>query len=213
MTRSPLRICFFGDSMVNGTGDDAALGWVGRACAAARRAGRDLTFYNLGIRGDTSEDIRARWEYETKGRLPPGHDGRLVFCFGANDACTGEDGAPRVSADRAVANAEAILVAAMARRPVLMVGPFPIGEPVTDARVAALSMRFAALCDRLGLAFLPVIDIVLASEAWRKEVAAGDGAHPNEQGYALIADAFTRWPAWRAWIEGGSLSEKPLERA
>ncbi|HZC55143.1 MAG TPA: hypothetical protein VE396_03730 [Xanthobacteraceae bacterium] len=33
--RKPIRICFFGDSMVNGTGDDACLGWVGRICAAA----------------------------------------------------------------------------------------------------------------------------------------------------------------------------------
>ena len=35
------RICFFGDSFVNGTGDDDALGWVGRLCAAERRAGLD----------------------------------------------------------------------------------------------------------------------------------------------------------------------------
>ena len=28
----PLRVCFFGDSFLNGTGDDACLG---RACAAA----------------------------------------------------------------------------------------------------------------------------------------------------------------------------------
>ena len=25
-----MRICFFGDSFVNGTGDDECLGWVGR---------------------------------------------------------------------------------------------------------------------------------------------------------------------------------------
>jgi hypothetical protein len=28
-----IRICFFGDSIVNGTGDDACLGWVGRICS------------------------------------------------------------------------------------------------------------------------------------------------------------------------------------
>lgn len=30
-----IRICFIGDSLVNGTGDEAALGWAGRLCAMA----------------------------------------------------------------------------------------------------------------------------------------------------------------------------------
>lgn len=201
MARAPLRICFFGDSMVNGTGDDACLGWVGRACAAARRGGRDVTCYNLGIRRDTSEDVLARWQTEAKGRLLPEHDGRLVFSFGANDACLGEDGKVRVTPDLAVANAEAILVAAMAARPTLMVGPLPVCDPEVDIRVRELSARFSALCDRMGIPFLPVVDIASSSEAWRREVAAGDGAHPNEQGYALVAEAFIRWPAWRSWID------------
>jgi acyl-CoA thioesterase-1 len=201
MTLAPLRICFFGDSMVNGTGDDACLGWVGRACSAARRGGRDVTCYNLGIRRDTSEDVLMRWESEAKGRLLPKHDGRLVFSFGANDACLREDGKVRVTPDRAVANAEAILVNAMASRPTLMVGPFPICDPGVDIRVRELSARFSALCDRLGISFLPVVDIASASDIWRQEVAAGDGAHPNEQGYALVAEAFIRWSAWRAWID------------
>jgi hypothetical protein len=52
-----MRICFVGDSLVNGTGDPVGLGWVGRACAAARRRGHEVTCYNLGIRRDTSADI------------------------------------------------------------------------------------------------------------------------------------------------------------
>ncbi len=213
MNRPPLRICFFGDSMVNGTGDDACLGWVGRACAAARRGGRDVTCYNLGIRRDTSEDVLIRWESEAKGRLPPEHDGRLVFSFGANDACPGADGAVRVTPDRTLANAEAILTAAAAWRPTLMVGPLPICDPIVDARIAELSARFAALCDRLGIPFLPVIDIASSSEAWAREVASGDGAHPNEQGYALVAEAFMRWDAWQGWMREGSAPSRSPARA
>lgn len=200
MTAASLRICFFGDSMVNGTGDDACLGWVGRACAAARQGGHDVTCYNLGIRRDTSEAVRIRWESEAEARLPADQDGRLVFSFGANDGCLGPDGALRVAPERSLANAEAILVAAVARRPVLMVGPLPICDPEVDARTAELSARFSILCARLGIPFLSVIDIASASETWRREVAAGDGAHPNADGYALIAGAFTRWAPWRAWL-------------
>ena len=54
-----LRICFVGDSFVNGTGDETKLGWTGRVCAALEVNNPDLeiTFYNLGIRRDTTEDI------------------------------------------------------------------------------------------------------------------------------------------------------------
>jgi acyl-CoA thioesterase-1 len=103
-----IRICFFGDSIVNGTGDDACLGWVGRICSAARRRGIDLTCYNLGIRRDTSTDILARWQIEARARLPDQYDGRLVFSFGANDCCPGDDvGGVRVAPERAIADANA----------------------------------------------------------------------------------------------------------
>ena len=43
-----MRICFIGDSFVNGTGDDDALGWPGRVVSMARSKGLDVTYYNLG---------------------------------------------------------------------------------------------------------------------------------------------------------------------
>jgi lysophospholipase L1-like esterase len=199
---SPLRICFFGDSMVNGTGDDACLGWVGRACAAARRDGRDVTCYNLGIRRDTSADVLARWRGEAEVRLPPEYDGRLVFSFGANDCCPGEEnGGVRVAPARALANAEAILTEAIAWHPTLMVGPLPICDAAVDRRTADLSTGFASLCARLGIPYLAVFHLAASSEAWTREVAAGDGAHPNEAGYSVVAEAFKRWAPWRSWIE------------
>ena len=195
-----LRICFFGDSMVNGTGDDACLGWVGRACATARRSGRDITCYNLGIRRDTSADVLKRWRREGEARLPPEYNGRLVFSFGTNDCCEGDDGAVRVPHARTLAHAEAILREAAAWRPTLMVGPFPIFDPAVDARVAALSADLAALSARLQVPYFAVAPVVAACGAWAGEVAAGDGAHPNEEGYAAVADAFMAWDAWRAWV-------------
>jgi acyl-CoA thioesterase-1 len=55
-----LRICFIGDSFVAGVGDETALGWTGRLLARSAEAGRPATGYNLGIRRNTSTDIRAR---------------------------------------------------------------------------------------------------------------------------------------------------------
>jgi acyl-CoA thioesterase-1 len=88
-----IRICFIGDSFVNGTGDDTALGWVGRVCAAARGRGVGLTAYSLGIRRDTSVDVLARCEREWSRRLPAGIDGRIVLSFGVNDTVIEDGGA------------------------------------------------------------------------------------------------------------------------
>ena len=200
---APMRICFFGDSFVNGTGDDACLGWVGRVCAAARHARRDVTCYNLGIRGDTTAHVLQRWRCEAEARLLPEHDGRLVFSFGANDCCptTNGDGV-RVAPGQAIANAKTILTVARASRPTLMVGPLPVGDAATDRRIAALSTEFATLCAGLGVPYLDLFDLVAASPVWSREVAQGDGAHPNTGGYGEVAEAFILWAPWRRWIDG-----------
>jgi lysophospholipase L1-like esterase len=199
----PIRVCFIGDSFVNGTGDDNCLGWVGRVCATSRQRGVDVTCYNLGIRRDTSAGIRARWKREAGCRLLPEHDGRLVFSFGANDCCLTDDGSRvRVAHDAALANARAILAEARAWLPTLMVGPIAVGDAEADARIAALSAEFAPLCAGLKVPFLEVFPLAAGSETWKREVAAGDGAHPNGGGYGIIADAVERWAAWQGWSGG-----------
>jgi acyl-CoA thioesterase I len=200
-----MRICFIGDSLVNGTGDPTLLGWVGRVCAAARRRGHDITAYNLGIRGDTSAEIAARWQEESVRRLPPGIDGRLIFSFGAND-CIGRDSPPRVPAAQALANARAVLEGARQRHPTLMLGPTPTALPETDPRIAALSRDLAKLAAELSIPYLDLYTPLAAMPLWRLEITIGDGAHPGAAGYALIADLVEGWAPWQRWTEAVSAS-------
>ena len=204
-----MRICFIGDSFMNGTGDDDCLGWPGRLCARARRSGRDVTLYNLGIRRDTSADILVRWEREARVRLLPEHDGRLVFSFGVNDCVHEVPDRRRVPEDEALANAHAILVRAAAWLPTLMIGPPWTGEPDLDVRVRRLSERLAGLCGALAVPFLPVCNSLAGADAWLREAAEGDGIHPNRQGYALLADLVAAWPEWRSWVERPGRSPPP----
>jgi acyl-CoA thioesterase-1 len=199
-----MRVCFFGDSFVNGTGDDEGLGWVGRIVARARGAGVDVTAYNLGIRGHTSADLAARWMGEARLRVRPELDGRLVFSFGTNDCASSEtSGLPRVARGDALAHAEAILKAASDWLPTLMIGPGGLaGYADANDRIVALSADLAALCQRLDVPYLEICDLTLGSAVWAEEVRAGDGAHPNSRGYALLAEAVDAWPAWRQWVEG-----------
>ena len=195
-----MRICFIGDSLVNGTGDPTLLGWVGRVCAAGRRRGHDITCYNLGIRGDTSADIARRWQEESTRRLPAGSDGRLIFSFGAND-CVTRDGAPGVAPERALANARSVLEEARRHHPTLMLGPAPVALADAYPRIAALSGAFAALAAELTIPYLDLYTPLAAMPLWRLEITIGDGAHPGAAGYALIADLIEGWAPWRRWTE------------
>lgn len=194
-----LRICFFGDSFVNGTGDPAMLGWVGRVCAAARAEGAEITAYNLGIRRDTSADVRAHWREEAKRRLPLGVEGRLVFSFGANDSVV-EGERPRVDPAVSVANLRAILQDAVRMAPTLMVGPPPLGDAVRHTRLIELCDSFAALCGEMAVPYLPVCRPLIARPTWLDEAAAGDGAHPGAGGYAALAGLVTGWADWKKLI-------------
>lgn len=195
-----MRLCFIGDSFVNGTGDDECLGWAGRLCRTARTAGKDVTYYNLGVRRDTSADIAVRWRNEAMARLPPLMPGALIFSFGVND-CVIEDGRRRIAPAETLHNAGDILAEAKVRRRTLMIGPPPPGDAADAAQVADLSQALARICADLDVRFLPVFDPLSRSAAWRAAQARGDGAHPDAAGYAEWAALVGQWPAWHDIFE------------
>lgn len=196
-----MRICFIGDSFVNGTGDDEALGWPGRLVAAACRSGLDVTYYNLGIRRDTSDDIAARWRDEALRRLPEGCSPRLAFSFGTNDCATNEAGVARVPLKRSLENAERILRTAAAMAPTLMIGPIPaVSNEAAAGRVRELSRELADLCQRLAVPYLETADFIARCEVWAREARARDGAHPNKGGYAALAGFIAASPAYAQWL-------------
>lgn len=196
---SNLRICFIGDSFVNGTGDPECLGWTGRVCAAAYTSGYPLTYYNLGIRRDTSADIAQRWREEVFRRLPDDCDRRVVFSFGANDT-TWENGQTRVSLSDSIENTYQILKAAKQQFPVLMIGSPPIADFEQNLRIAHLSDQLASVCRELDLPYLDVFTSLQNSDVWMNEVAAFDGAHPQASGYAELSRLVQNWPAWQSWF-------------
>ena len=188
-----MRICFVGDSFVNGVGDDDGLGWAGRLCATARRSGHDVTRYDLGVRGNTSAQIAERWEREVEARLRLREDGRVVFSFGSNDGVQGIDPL------HTLAHADAILSRARSLWPSLMVGPLPVGAAPADVRIDALCRSLATLSADRGVPYLRVYEVG-TSEVFRREAALDDGAHPNRGGYAALADTIAAWEAWTSWF-------------
>jgi len=197
-----IRICFVGDSFVNGTGDSECLGWTGRICVNANKKGYDITYYNLGIRRDTSTDIAKRWLQEVSLRLPKEYDGRVVFSFGLNDTSI-ENGKPRVELKKSVENTYNILSVAKQLYPVLLIGPAPYAEQ-EDAerrqRNTDLSHQLAVVSQQLDVPYLDVFPILEKSSIWIDEAKANDGVHPQAGGYTEFAKIVENWDAWLNWF-------------
>jgi len=195
-----LQICFLGDSFVNGAGDPDCLGWAGRICAQACHLGHDVTYYNLGIRGETSTGLKERWLKEVSYRLRSEPEGRIVFSFGANDT-TLENGKTRVAFETSLENTRNILKVAKQMFPVLMVGTAPIGDYDQNRRIARLSMAFASICDEIDVPYLDIFTFLQASTVWTNQTMANDGAHPRAAGYAHLAQLVQNWQPWLSWFE------------
>ena len=207
-----LRICFIGDSITNGYGDPEYRGWPAFLSAAARRDGCDITAYNLGVRGDTSGMVRARWRGEAEARLPAEMPAALIFAFGIND-CAKIDGVRRVEVMQSMANAEAILSQAKAWLPMIFVGPTPVDAvrdtpqflpgkvlEISNDLIADMNSRLEALCNELAVSFIDIYTPLGRNDSWRAAMAKGDGVHPTADGYAIIAQLIGADPAWKGLI-------------
>ena len=190
-----IRICFVGDSLVNGAGDTSNLGWVGRVCAAANQFGFHVTLYNLGIRRETSTDIMQRWRQECRPRQPADADNRMVFAFGVNDT-TIEDGHCRVDLHDSVTNARAVISEAQTLGPVLWIGPTVVQDTKQNQRIVQLDQAYAELAKELNVPYLSVFDALNTSGPWLDELRAGDGSHPGQDGYVQLAGLVKQWPSW-----------------
>ncbi|WP_096608222.1 GDSL-type esterase/lipase family protein [Calothrix sp. NIES-2100] len=194
-----MRICFLGESFVNGTGDPECLGWTGRICVNAQKKGHEITYYNLGVRRETSTELKNRWHREVTYRLPKEYDGRVVFSFGVNDT-TIENGKTRVAVEDSIQNIWSILSAAQQLYPVLMVSPPPCTDEAQNQRIANLAQEFALVCQELNIPYLNVFPILEKSAIWLEEARNYDGAHPRAAGYAEFAQIVDSWDAWLNWF-------------
>lgn len=210
---SVIRICFLGDSTTIGTGDTSFLGWPARVSNAAWESGSDVTCYNLGVRGDTSEQIAARWRAECESRLIPDLAGAVVFSFGLNDSAD-QDGVRRVPLERSVETARALLGESKSRWSTLWIGPSPIDEsrqPVTGAtgqrfdlrneRVREYNEAYRELAIDLAVPYLDLFTPLIEDDAFMASMKSGDAVHPTRKGYEIIAERVTAWAGWQGLIK------------
>lgn len=189
------RICFIGDSFVQGTCDPECLGWAGRVSSAGRKSGYNITAYNLGIRRDTSRDILARWETECMARFNVECTRYVVFSFGANDM-TLKNGSLRVPFPESIDNFSRIISKSKSIFKTLVVGPPPVGDQDQDSRIIRLCGAYAQCSEAMGVSYLPIAEPLIKNSIWMHDINSQDGTHPGAEGYGQIADLVCSWSAW-----------------
>lgn len=184
---------------MNGTGDPECLGWTGRLCVDANQKGQDITYYNLGVRGETTELLKKRWQEEVIYRLPKEYDGQVVFSFGVNDTVV-TNGNRRVSLLNSIFNTREILSRAQELYPVLFIGPPPTLDNDQNARLSELTMYFGRICRELGVPYFDIFPILKKSTIWFDEMHGYDKAHPRSKGYQEFANIIKEWDEWKKWF-------------
>lgn len=195
-----LRVCVVGDALVAGVGDARSLGWVGRVGARTPRDEGQVTLFALGVPGETSAGLLARWREETGRRFTgaPPEACRLVVGVGHEDLHQG------VTLPRSRLNLANVLDECASRGlRAFVVGPPPGPDAAPDGelngRIQELSVALADVCLRRGITYVDAFGPLVAHEDWLTDLEAGDGTHPGQAGYGLIAWLVLHG-GWRPWL-------------
>lgn len=196
------NICIFGDSIAYGAWD-ASGGWVDRlrGFLHARTLASNFTdyyfVYHLGIPGNTTHDVLARFVSEVDAREP-----HVIICaVGINDSRSRDaDRTPHVAEDIFRVNAGALIAEAKERAPkVFFIGltrvdetktmPYEEGIYFENKNILRYNAILKEMTREASLGFIEVHDTLDA----KKDLI--DGLHPNARGHEklfnLIRDYLT----------------------
>lgn len=194
-----MRVLVFGDSITQGFWD-ADGGWVNRIRKYYDQQMIDgtnndpPTIFNLGVSGDSSDDILARFDNETKARAS--EELAFVIAIGVNDSRT-KAGENFSDIDRYKQNLSEILkLARQYSNKVLFIGLTPCVEersnPVswsntgyTNGRIKKFNNTLREFCEENQVSFVEILEPF--AKAGVEDELLPDGLHPNSKGHKLLA--------------------------
>ena len=207
----PAAVFFVGDSITLGWRDENLGGWPARLIGALPTAspGNSTTMYNLGVRGDTSDDIAKRWHDEVRRRRRV-QGTAVVFAFGINDAKMNANGVLALGEGRTRANVADILATATLDHRVLFIGPTPVEEVAlhqhlnaagdqampSNSSIGEISAIISEQAALAGVPFLDLFEALSGDARWLATLRQTDGLHPPADGHDIIAGAVGAWQPW-----------------
>ena len=208
--RQPLRVLALGDSLVYGFGDPERGGWVEqlrRRWMSPESGGHVL--YNLGIRGDRTQQVAQRLEVEFhhRGELRNRVPDLMILSVGTNDSprLGRPSGRNYTDFDEFKAGIDALLDRAGQLCPILFVGMVPVNEvkmPFWDCFYYTHADQYRykeatrQACQERQIPYLDLFDRWMErGEAWRLQRMTADGLHPNTSGYQALLEDVLGWEA------------------
>ena len=206
--KQPLKVVALGDSSIYGFGDFVGGGWVERLrreWMSPQGAGHVL--YNLGVRGDRTEQvtIRLEQEFNCRGELRNRVPDLILLSVGVNDSArlgkpTGKLYTDFDSFRQQIAH---LLDVAQNLCPVLFIGMTPVAEnkmPFMDClyynHFDQYRYKEATLqaCQQRGIPYLDIFDLWLSrGTEWIDTQLGEDGLHPNVSGYQTLYVDIMAW--------------------
>lgn len=200
------KILIFGDSIAHGAWDTEKGGWVQRIKnfldeETLSESENEHIIYNLGVSGDTTEDLLERFEFETKQRLKE-DDEELIFIFaiGVNDSqFIHSKDALRFSPEEYRDNLNELLnLAKKFSSKIVFVGLTPVDETKTSPipwnvdksykndYIKRFNDVLSNFCEEKEVYFIEIFEYLIKEDY---QSLLEDGLHPNSEGHKKIFEA------------------------
>lgn len=190
---------FFGDSITYGEYDGVFGGWVDivkrYALQKYNEGSNDLILFNLGIGGETTEGLIKRISHEMEARNSS--EGNVVFIsYGANDLAI-KEGVAMVSPERFTTNIlTAVQKAKQYAEDIYLISILPVAEKIDGVTVASGKLRSTAAILKYNQILketahennITYLDFYSGFVDDKEVLLSGDGVHPNEKGYGIMAE-------------------------
>jgi len=182
-------ICVFGDSIAWGAWDTEKGGWVERLKLHLWSVHEDFEVYNLGISGDTTENLLKRFNVETEARKPD----IVIFAMGVNDDIVKKsDGNHLVEIDQFEKNMKELVGKAQKfTNDIIFLGLQKVDETKTapipwqpdyfyyNKDIQEYDKKLQEITEKESVHRLPMFDLLQIEDL-------EDGLHPNAIGHQKI---------------------------
>jgi lysophospholipase L1-like esterase len=210
VNNNSLKVVALGDSLVYGFGDHEGGGWVERLrrqWMMPQNPGHVL--YNLGVRGDRTQQVAQRLEdeFRNRGELRNRVPDLIILSVGVNDSArlARPNGRNYTEFANFEAEIDALLDRAQQLCPVLFVGMVPVNEekmPFLDCFYYNLADQYRykegtkQACQAREIPYLDIFDLWMGrGTQWMRSRLTEDGLHPNILGYQSLLEDVLNWEA------------------
>ena len=194
-----MKILCFGDSITFGEIDTENGGWVDRLKddfirKYANAVRQEVTVYNLGVCGESTDGLSTRFSVEFNARHVKGQGVLVIFSYGANDVVIHKD-KNIVPVKYSIKNLEGCInLAQLKGSKVLLLSATPIadssdgvvnqhGKLRYSKDIEDYNVELQKLAGDSGCCF---VDIHAPFQKIKNKLLSNDGIHPNSDGHELI---------------------------